>query len=84
MTLRAVVRDTHEDAAAVAEPIIERFRSTNSRLADSVVFGTADEVAERLTPFKALGTGDFLVGAMAPWDWESFERIAGEVAPQLR
>jgi alkanesulfonate monooxygenase SsuD/methylene tetrahydromethanopterin reductase-like flavin-dependent oxidoreductase (luciferase family) len=85
MTLRAIVRDTHDEAAAVAEPIIERFRAAdNDRLAASVAFGTAEEVVERLAPFKALGTGDFLVGAMAPWDWESIERVAGEVAPALR
>jgi hypothetical protein len=41
-------------------------------------------VAERLAPYKERGVGDFLVGAMAPWDWDSFERVAGAVAPQLR
>jgi alkanesulfonate monooxygenase SsuD/methylene tetrahydromethanopterin reductase-like flavin-dependent oxidoreductase (luciferase family) len=84
LTLRAVVRERHEDAAAIAEPVIERVRDSNPRLANMFLYGTADEVAERLSAFKALGTGDFLVGAMAPFDWESIERVAGEVAPQLR
>ena len=85
MTLRAIVRDTHEQAAAVAQPLIDRFRAAgNERMAASVAFGTADDVAERLAAYKALGVGDFLVGAMAPWDWDSFERVAGEVAPRLR
>jgi alkanesulfonate monooxygenase SsuD/methylene tetrahydromethanopterin reductase-like flavin-dependent oxidoreductase (luciferase family) len=84
MTLRAIVRDTHEEAAAVAAPMIEHFEQTNPRMAASVAFGTPDEVAERLAPYKERGVGDFLVGAMAPWDWDSFERVAGAVAPQLR
>jgi alkanesulfonate monooxygenase SsuD/methylene tetrahydromethanopterin reductase-like flavin-dependent oxidoreductase (luciferase family) len=64
--------------------MIERFEQTNPRMAASVAFGTPDEVAERLAPYKERGVGDFLVGAMAPWDWDSFERVAGAVAPQLR
>jgi alkanesulfonate monooxygenase SsuD/methylene tetrahydromethanopterin reductase-like flavin-dependent oxidoreductase (luciferase family) len=78
------VRDNLEDAAAIAEPLIERVRDANPRLANMFVYGTADEVAERLAPYKERGVGDFLVGAMAPWDWDSFERVAGAVAPQLR
>jgi alkanesulfonate monooxygenase SsuD/methylene tetrahydromethanopterin reductase-like flavin-dependent oxidoreductase (luciferase family) len=84
LTCRAVVRERHEEAAAIAEPLIARLRDTNPRLANSFVYGTAEAVVERLAPFRALGTGDFLVGAMAPWDWESIERVAGDVAPAVR
>lgn len=84
VTFRAVVRDSHEEAARIAGPIIERMHQSNPQMAATFVYGTADEVAGRLAAFKERGAGDFLAGAMAPWDWESLERIAGEIAPQLR
>ena len=80
LTLRAIVRARHEDAAAMAAG----FGTDNPRLADMLVYGTAEDVAEQLTARRELGVGDFLIGVMPPFDWESLERIAEEVAPAVR
>jgi len=43
--------------------------------------GTPEGCVERLRAFAELGVGDFLLRINAPFDWETVELIASEVAP---
>jgi F420-dependent oxidoreductase-like protein len=57
-----------------------------SRPAGRLTFfvGTPEECLEELKPYAELGAGDFLLGASAPYDWQSIELVATKVAPALR
>jgi hypothetical protein len=37
-----------------------------------------------MQPFAELGAGDFLLAAYSPYDWQTVELVAREVAPALR
>jgi hypothetical protein len=37
-----------------------------------------------MLPFAELGAGDFLLAAYAPYDWQTLELVARDVAPVLR
>jgi F420-dependent oxidoreductase-like protein len=52
--------------------------------ASAFLFLTPDQLVERMLPFVELGAGEFLLAAYAPYDWESLELVAREVAPALR
>jgi hypothetical protein len=39
---------------------------------------------EALKPYAEVGAGDFLLGSMAPFDWQTVELVANEVAPAVR
>jgi F420-dependent oxidoreductase-like protein len=46
--------------------------------------GTPEQCVEHLRPWAELGGGDFLLAAAAPYDWETIELVATQVAPALR
>jgi alkanesulfonate monooxygenase SsuD/methylene tetrahydromethanopterin reductase-like flavin-dependent oxidoreductase (luciferase family) len=46
--------------------------------------GTPEQLVEALKPWAERGAGDFLLGASAPYDWQTFELVATQVAPALR
>jgi alkanesulfonate monooxygenase SsuD/methylene tetrahydromethanopterin reductase-like flavin-dependent oxidoreductase (luciferase family) len=48
------------------------------------LFLTPEQCVERMRPFVELGAGDFLLAAYSPYDWQSLELVAGEVAPAVR
>jgi len=80
LTLRAVLAP---DEAAVAE----RRRELAPALPieeSNFVFLTPEQCVERMRPFAEHGAGDFLLAAYAPYDWQSLELFAREVAPALR
>jgi len=79
ITLRAVLA---EDEAAVAERKAEFESRGPSRF--EWFFGTPEQLVEALKPWAELGGGDFLLGASAPYDYQSFELVAKQVAPALR
>ncbi len=45
--------------------------------------GTSDQVAERLAPFRKAGIRGLIAQQLPPFDYESLERLATEVAPAL-
>jgi F420-dependent oxidoreductase-like protein len=78
LTFRAVLA---EDAAELEE----RRRTLALPLEESkYLFGTAEQLVERLLPFAELGAGDFLLSAYTPYDWQTLELVAREVAPAVR
>jgi F420-dependent oxidoreductase-like protein len=46
--------------------------------------GTPEQLVDELKPWAEQGAGDFLLGAAAPYDWQTIELIAKHVAPALR
>ena len=46
--------------------------------------GTPEQLVEELKPWAELGGGDFLLGASAPYDFQTMELVAQQVAPALR
>jgi F420-dependent oxidoreductase-like protein len=80
LTVRAVLA---EDEIALEErrrelaPVLPLERS-------KFLFATPEQLVERLLPFAALGAGDFLLAAYAPYDWRSLELVARAVAPEVR
>jgi F420-dependent oxidoreductase-like protein len=79
VTFRAVLA---EDEAGVEERKRELESRGPSRFEWFV--GTPEQLVEALKPWAQLGGGDFLLGASAPYDWQSIELIAQQVAPALR
>jgi F420-dependent oxidoreductase-like protein len=79
VTCRMIVR---EDEAEVAEAKRKIESGGPSRFTWFV--GTPDQAVEALKPWAELGAGDFLMGASAPFDWQSLELVAQKVAPALR
>jgi F420-dependent oxidoreductase-like protein len=79
VTCRMVVR---EDEAEVAEKKRELEAGPPTRF--TWFIGTPEQAVEALKPWVDLGAGDFLMGASVPFDWQSLELIAQQVAPALR
>jgi F420-dependent oxidoreductase-like protein len=48
------------------------------------LFLTPEQLVERMLPFAELGAGDFLLAAYSPYDWQTLELVAREVAPAVR
>jgi F420-dependent oxidoreductase-like protein len=78
LTVRAVLA---EDEAALNA----RRRELALPIEESnFLFLTPEQCVERMLPFAELGAGDFLLAAYAPYDWQTLELVANEVAPALR
>jgi alkanesulfonate monooxygenase SsuD/methylene tetrahydromethanopterin reductase-like flavin-dependent oxidoreductase (luciferase family) len=80
LTFRAILA---EDEAALKE----RRRELAGMLPieeSSFLFLTPEQCVERMRPFVDLGAGDFLLAAYSPYDWQSLELVAREVAPAVR
>jgi alkanesulfonate monooxygenase SsuD/methylene tetrahydromethanopterin reductase-like flavin-dependent oxidoreductase (luciferase family) len=82
LTFRALLDEdenaARERAAALyGDPPPERLRNM-------LFVGTPEHCVEQLRPYADLGVGDFLVGALAPVDWQTVELVAGSVAPALK
>jgi alkanesulfonate monooxygenase SsuD/methylene tetrahydromethanopterin reductase-like flavin-dependent oxidoreductase (luciferase family) len=82
VTFRAVLdqdeRAAHARAAELyGDPLQERLQTM-------MVVGTPEQCVERLRAYADLGVRDFLLGALAPADWQTIELIAESVAPELR
>jgi F420-dependent oxidoreductase-like protein len=79
LTFRAILAD---DERAVAQR--RRELEATASAGRSFMLATPEQCVERLRPFAALGGGDFLLAAAAPYDWQTIELVAREVAPALR
>jgi F420-dependent oxidoreductase-like protein len=79
VTFRAMLA---EDEAGVAERRKELEAAGPSRFTWFV--GTPEQLVEEMKPWVERGAGDFLLGASAPWDFQTIELVAKQVAPALR
>jgi F420-dependent oxidoreductase-like protein len=76
-----VIRDTRDEARRVFEAIF----ASNGQAAPwaNQPVGTAEDVAEFIAPFLALGYQHLIAGFPNPYDEESMTRLATEVRPLL-
>jgi F420-dependent oxidoreductase-like protein len=79
VTVRAVLAPDEPTAEARRREVEAR-----SPRGQALFVGTPERLAEELRPFAERGAGDFLLGAAAPYDYETIELMAREVAPALR
>jgi F420-dependent oxidoreductase-like protein len=82
VTFRAILDETEEKAQQRAKqlfggPVPERIR-------DMFLVGTPEQCVERLRRAADLGVGDFLLGSLAPVDWQTIELVAESVAPAVK
>jgi F420-dependent oxidoreductase-like protein len=82
LTFRAVLGETEAAAQAHAEEIFGG--PPPEHLRHMYVVGTPEQCVEALRPYAALGAGDFLLGQQAPFDLQTIELVAEQVAPALR
>jgi alkanesulfonate monooxygenase SsuD/methylene tetrahydromethanopterin reductase-like flavin-dependent oxidoreductase (luciferase family) len=74
-----------EDEQAARERSRELFGDPPpERLRKMMIVGTPAQCVERLGKYADLGVGDFLLGSLAPVDWQTIELVAGSVAPALK
>ena len=59
-----------------------RVESMESRF--SWFVGTPEEAVEKLMPWIEQGAGDILLGTAAPFDYQTLELVARQVAPAVR
>jgi F420-dependent oxidoreductase-like protein len=83
VTFRAVLDDTE---AGAQERVREIYGGEiPERLRSQLIVGTPEQCVERLSPYAALGAGDFLLGSLPPsHDWPTIEAVAKQVAPALK
>jgi alkanesulfonate monooxygenase SsuD/methylene tetrahydromethanopterin reductase-like flavin-dependent oxidoreductase (luciferase family) len=82
LTFRALLDDDEQAARDRArelhgDPLPERLQKM-------MIVGTPEQCVERLRAYGNLGVGDFLLGALAPVDWQTVELVANSVAPALK
>ena len=82
LTFRAVLAETEAAAQERSEEIFGGPPPERAR--NMYVIGTPEQCVERLKPYAEVGVGDFLLGSMSPYDWQTVELVANEVAPALR
>jgi F420-dependent oxidoreductase-like protein len=82
LTFRAVL---DEDEAEARRRFHELHgESPPERLLKMMVVGTPEQCVERLRPYADLGVGDFLLGALVPYDPRTVELVAEQVAPAVK
>jgi alkanesulfonate monooxygenase SsuD/methylene tetrahydromethanopterin reductase-like flavin-dependent oxidoreductase (luciferase family) len=82
LNFRAVLRDDEQEAW---DRLRELYGGDPSeRILQMTIVGTPEQCVERLRPYADLGVGDFLLAALAPFDEQTVELVAKEVAPALR
>ena len=82
LTFRAVLADSEQEAQERTQELFGG--PPPERMRHMYFIGTAEKCVERLREYADLGVGDFLLGSMAPVDWQTVELIAGSVAPALK
>jgi alkanesulfonate monooxygenase SsuD/methylene tetrahydromethanopterin reductase-like flavin-dependent oxidoreductase (luciferase family) len=83
--IKATIRDSEAEADKVWKAAMEHNKTPLSDLEDDDTFwnGTSDQLAERLAPYVKLGFKTVISEQPAPYDMETFERLIGEVGPNV-
>ncbi len=76
-----IIRDDPAEAERVAAAMFEAHGGASPW--QNQLWGTPEQVVEKLRPFGGIGFGHFIVGFPAPFDAESMERLMSEVKPEL-
>ena len=77
------IRNTEAEAQRVFEATMAANRTPMSRVANdpTIWVGQPEQIAERLIQARDLGFHSAIAEVAAPWDWETLERLIGEVKP---
>ena len=81
--IKATIRDSEAEADRVWRSLMEHNRTPMADVEDDVTFwlGTPEQLAERLAPYVEMGFGTVISEQPAPYDFESIERLIGQVKP---
>lgn len=74
-----VLRDT----PAEADRVVTAIEARNTGMERPILRGSADELAERIRAYRALGFTNVLYHLAPPYDDETLERFVAEVSPQV-
>lgn len=81
LTFRAIVAETESEATAKADELLAH---APAEMRAMFIVGSPEQCAERMRDYVELGCGDVLLAAAAPYDFETLELVAEQVAPALR
>lgn len=82
LELKPIIRDDPAEALRVWAACLAR-AGTHPEAIRNAWLGTPAEIAERFRPYRALGFDTMIVELPAPYDAETIERLAAEVAPLI-
>jgi F420-dependent oxidoreductase-like protein len=82
VTFRAILDESEEKAQQRATEILGG--PLPDQIRNQYVVGTPEQCVDRLRRYVDLGVGDFLLGALAPVDWQTIELVAESVAPAVK
>lgn len=82
--LSPVIRDTEDEALRFFRTQMEANRLDDSVLDDAEIYVTTPErMTELMIAWKEIGVTNFIVEVAAPFDYETAERFANEIRPQV-
>ena len=76
-----IIRDDPAEAERVAAAMFAAHGGASPW--QNQLWGTPEQVVEKIRPFGSIGFHHFIVGFPAPFDAESMERLMSEVKPEL-
>jgi alkanesulfonate monooxygenase SsuD/methylene tetrahydromethanopterin reductase-like flavin-dependent oxidoreductase (luciferase family) len=79
---KIIIRDSEDEARRVWAELSEANRMPTEVGVDTWL-GTPDQIAERITAFRAIGFDTMMSWMPAPYDRETIERLIGEVKPAV-
>jgi alkanesulfonate monooxygenase SsuD/methylene tetrahydromethanopterin reductase-like flavin-dependent oxidoreductase (luciferase family) len=84
LALGVVLAATDAEARERAELMARALNVPPELLRDRLLVGTPEQAAEQLLSYVALGVGDFLLSARAPFDYDTMRLFIERVAPLVR
>ena len=82
---KVTIRRTVEEAQRVVDAALDHNRTPRSQAETDHTFwtGTADQIAETMLAYRAVGFGTFIVELPAPYDLETMETLISVVKPMV-
>jgi alkanesulfonate monooxygenase SsuD/methylene tetrahydromethanopterin reductase-like flavin-dependent oxidoreductase (luciferase family) len=82
---KITIRESEAEAERVKRAVLEHNRTPLANVADDRTFwtGTAEQIAERMLAYRAIGFHGFIVELPAPYDVETMEAIVRVVKPMV-
>ncbi|MBD3649002.1 MAG: TIGR03560 family F420-dependent LLM class oxidoreductase [Pseudomonadales bacterium] len=84
LVVQAVVGDNDKDVEDRVNMLAETRNASPEQIRQRALVGTAEQVAEILSGYTAMGVRDFLIGARPPAALQTLELIATKVAPAVK
>lgn len=84
LAIPMLLRETEAEIEQGLRELAESGHSDAERIRQGGLVGTPEQCIERIRPFLRLGVGDFLYLARAPYDYQTLELVARQVAPAVK